>query len=112
MRRVCAKVRVDIFEKIIDGFSWVGIRPMIDEFLNRQLRSERAHAAEVIIMPMRCDQMVDFAYARVSGSRHNARGIALSCGWRYISGIDQDGFTRRCNEQRSIAAFDIDYIDV
>ncbi len=67
--------------------------------------------AEMIVVPMRRDQMIDLRQTGILDRRHDAIGVAR--GRRPdIAGIDQHRFARRRHEQRRIAALDVDHVNV
>ena len=72
--------------------------------------SNSAMPAVVIGMPVRGDQAVDLREAGVLGGGDDALGVADRA--VEVAGVDQERFTGRVHEQRRVAAFDVDDIDV
>ena len=70
------ELRIGLLQKIIGGLPGLDVRPMVDEFLDRDLRSELCQAAEVVAVPVRDDQMIDLLKPGVLGRGHDAAGIA------------------------------------
>ena len=85
---------------------------MVDEVPDRDAFCELRQAAIVIAVPMGDDQVVDPGQACVLGCYHDALGIADRSRRRHIAGVDQEGFAGWRHQQRSVAAFGVDHIDV
>ncbi len=83
---------------------------MVDVFLDRDALLELGHAAVMIAMVMREDQVIDLGQAGIFGGGINA--FRVSHGSVGIAGIDQQRFTRRRYEERPIAALDVDDVNV
>ena len=63
---------------------------MVDEFLDRDLFGEFLHAAEMVAVIVRQDQMVDLGETRIAHRVHDAAGIThRAIG---VARIDKNGF--------------------
>ena len=82
-------------------------RPVIDKILDGDAGSKLYHAARMVHVIVRKDQIIDLRDARLPGHSHNAVGIARAG----PAGIHQQGLAGRGQDQRRLAAFDIDEID-
>ena len=71
-------------------------------------RGQLLHAADVIRVVVRDHEIVDRADARLLHCRGNALGIAQRV--RRPAGIHQHRLTRRRDDERRLAAFDVDEI--
>ncbi len=85
---------------------------MVDVIADRDALRQFRHAAEMVAMPVRGDQIVDLGQTGVAGRRHDALGVAHRRVGRHIAGIDQHRLARGRNEQRRLAAFDVDHINI
>ena len=103
--------RVRLRQKRVGSFARLDVGAVIDELANLDLRSQLGHAAEMIAVPMRRDQMIDLLNAGVFHRIENAICVA-NRPRAVIAGIDQQRLARRRNDQRGVAALDIDDINV
>src|SRR5262245_42690951 len=85
---------------------------MVDVMLDRDALGDLGHAAEMVTMPMRRDEMINLRETGILGGCHDALGVADGSLRSSVAGIDQDGFAGWRDEQRGIAAFDIDHVNV
>jgi hypothetical protein len=110
------------FQRSLDALDR-GQRPIvIDERSDRQQVRELAHAAVVIRVEVRDEQDVDSRHARRPRSGQDAvhvappRGLArhgrARSGRAPPPGVDQQRFTARRHDERGLAAFDVDEVDV
>ena len=74
-------------------------------------RGELGHRAEVIAVPVRRDQVVDLREAGILDGGHDALGVARR-GRAAVARVDQQRLAGRRDEQRRVAAFDVDDVDV
>ena len=103
--------RICLFQEVVRQLARLNIRAVIDEFSNRNLRSEFGQSSKVIAMPMSDDQMIDLLKSRILDGRRDTACIARSRCAR-ISRIDQERFARRRNEKRCVPPFYIDDINL
>src|SRR3989442_11509901 len=112
MLRLSQKQRVCFLQKVVGQRAGLNVGPVIDELANGNFRSKLRHSPEVVAMPVSRDQMIDSLKSGIfHGSDDTARitGSRSSAG---VAGIDEQRFTRRGDEKRRVAAFDIDDVDV
>ena len=64
--------------EIVRQLARLNVRAVIDEFSNRNLRSEFGQSSEVIAMPMGDDQMIDLLKSRILDGRRDTACIARS----------------------------------
>jgi hypothetical protein len=87
------QVGIDLLEE----FGGRGLRlygpAVVDVVLDRDALVDFGHAAEMISVPMRGDQMVDLGDAGILGGGGNALGIANRRLGAGVACIDQHGFT-------------------
>ena len=83
---------------------------MIDEGADGQLAGELRHAAHVVLVEVRDQQVIDCLHAGVLGGRGDAVGVAAVVAGP--AGIDQHGFAGGRHEERGLTAFDIDEVDL
>src|SRR5438046_7989414 len=57
--RLAVKLGIDILQKVIGRFCRLDVRAMINELLDRDMRSQFRQAAEMIAVPVCDDQMID-----------------------------------------------------
>ena len=110
--RLGVELRIDLGQEIVGGGRRLHVGAMIDEMPDRDALGELGHAAEMIAVPMGDDQMVDLGEAGVLGGRHDAPGIADRRLGRDIAGVDEQRFAGRRDEERGVAALDVDHVDV
>ena len=110
--RLAVERGIGLGEEFVDGRSGLNVRPVVDEFPDRNAIGEFRHAAEMIAVPVRGDEMIDLGQAGIPRRGHDALGIALGRIRSDIAGIDEHGFAGRRHVQRGVAAFDVDHIDV
>ena len=58
------------------SFAWLDVRAVIDELADRNCGGQLGHAAEMIAVPMRGDQMIDLLQSGVLDRIHDAARIA------------------------------------
>jgi hypothetical protein len=87
------------------------VRAVIDELLDRNLRSKLRQPAEVVAVPVRDDQVIDLLELRILDRRHNAPGIAHRA-WRHVAGVHQQRFARRRHKEHRIPALHVDDIHI
>jgi len=93
-------------------------RPVIDEGAHRQFLGEARNAAGVIAVKMCGEQRVNPRGLRDFRDFRDARGVTpgILVWVRRIetgkAGVDHEGFTRRRDEQRGLAALGVDEVDV
>ena len=85
---------------------------MVDVVADRDLGGELGHAAEMIAVPVGCDQVVDLGQAGVLDRRHDAGGVALGRLGGDVAGVHQHGLARGRHEEGGVPALDVDDIDV
>ena len=85
-------------------------RAVVDERPNRNPLRELRHAAVVVLVKMRDQEIVDAGEARVLDRGHDPIGIAAVL--LRIAGVDEQRLPRRRDDERRLAAFDVDEIDV
>jgi hypothetical protein len=109
--RCRVKLRVCLLEKRVGSLARLSIRAVIDELSNRNLRGKFSQAAEMIAVPVGRNQMIDLASSRVLDRLEDAAGVARRrCPG--IPGINEQRLMGRRDEQRGVATFDIDDVDV
>ena len=106
------ELRVDLRQEFIDRGGRLGVRAVVDEMPDRDALGEFRQAAIMIAVPMGDDQIVDLGQPGIPGGRHDAPGIADRRGRRDVAGVDQQRLAGRRDEQRGVAAFDVDDVDV
>jgi hypothetical protein len=84
---------------------------VVDVIHDRDVRGEFGHAAEMVAVPVRGDQVVDLREACGFGSVQNSASVP-SGACAAVSCVDQDGLACRCDKKSSVAAFDVHHIDV
>ena len=84
---------------------------MIDEFADGDLRGERGEAAEVVAVPVRDDEVIEMREAGVVNRVHDAAGVAVGAR-RDIAGVHEQRFAGGRDEERGVAALDVDDVDV
>ena len=85
-------------------------RAVIDEGANRHARRQRRDAADVIGVVVRHDEVVDPRQPGLLHRRRDAIGVAaVEAG---VARVDQQRLARRRDNQRRLAAFDVDEVDV
>lgn len=72
--------------------------------------SQLSDTAHVIRVEMGDDQIVDLPDARAPRNRRDSIGVAAIKSWP--TGIDQQRFARRRDEQRRFPAIDVDHVDI
>ncbi len=83
---------------------------VIDERLHRHARDELGHAAHVVPVIVRHDEVVDLRQARALDRGRNAIGVAaVEAG---PSGVDEHRLAGGRHDQRRLSAFDVDDVDV
>src|SRR5215510_8682719 len=82
---------------------------MVVIILNRYKLCQRRHAADVILMPVSYDAMVDLLETS-DLSRHMGDSFRVAIAW--VSRINQERFTLRRDNQGRCASLDIDEINV
>ena len=102
--------RIDLGEELVGGFGRLLVRTVIHEFADRDALLELGHPAVMIAVPVRDDQAVDLGETGILRGGIDALGIAHRAVG--VAGVDQERFTGRVHEQRRVAAFDVDDIDV
>ena len=102
--------RVDLGQELVGGFGRLLVRAVVHELADRDALLQFGHAAVMIGVPVGGDQAVDLGEAGVLGGGNDAFGVADRA--VEIAGVDQERFTGRVHEQRRVAAFDVDDIDV
>ena len=88
--------------------AFLDARPVIDVVLDRDALGELLQAADVIDVVVRRDEVVDLLDAGFRKYRHDAIGVAR----HRVGRIDQHRFTRRRDDERRLAAFDVEGVDV
>ncbi len=74
--------------------------------------AEFRHAAEMIAVIMRQDQMIDLGQTGITNGLHDAAGIAFRGKVADIAGVDQDRFAGRRDEQGPVSALDVHDINI
>jgi hypothetical protein len=85
-------------EEFIEGFDGLNVRPVVDELPDRDPVRHFDHAAEMITVPMRGDEMIDLGEMSILRRRHDALGIPLRRIGSEVPGIDEYGFAGRGNK--------------
>ena len=57
--------RIDLREEFVDRRSGLNVRAVVDEFADRDAIGEFGHAAEMIAMPVRGDEVIDLGQAGI-----------------------------------------------
>ena len=111
MRRgVCAD-GLDVGREVVARDVGVfAVHAVIEKFADLDVLDEIRHAAHVIGMEVGDEHMVDLRDAGVFHRRLNALGVAAIVAGP--AGIDQQRSAGRRDEQRGLAAFDVDGVDV
>ena len=107
VRRLAVQLRVRLLEAR-DLLALFDARPVIEEMLDRDPLRQLLHAADVIDVVVREQQVVDLLEPELRHDRHDPIGVAAAG----IAGIDQQRLAGRRHEQRGLAAFGVDDIDV
>jgi hypothetical protein len=81
---------------------------VIDEVRDRDALRERAQPADVVLMIVRADQVVDPRHPRGREHRHDAVAVARAG----IPGVDQHGLSRRRDVERRLSALGVGDVDV
>ena len=105
------ELRIGLLQKVVGGLAGLDVGAMVDEFADGDLRGELGQAAEVIAVPVRDDQMIDLGEAGVMDGIHDAAGIANGAG-RDVARIHEQRLAGGRDEERGVAAFDVDDVDV
>ena len=74
--RLAVKRRIRLLQKFVGGGGRLNVRAMVDEIPDRDARRELGHAAKMIAVPVRRDQVVDLREAGVLDGGHDAVGVA------------------------------------
>ena len=77
----------------------------------RHALGQSRHPAEVIAVIVRRDQVVDLLQTRVADGRCNPIRVANGDG-SAVPGVHQERLPRRRHEQRRVAPFHVDQVDV
>jgi hypothetical protein len=67
---------IRLLEEFIDGDAGLHVRSVVDEMPDRHARRELRHAAKMIAVPMRGDEMIDLRQAGLFGGGHDAIRIS------------------------------------
>ena len=81
---------------------------MRDDGAELHARRQLLHAAHVIVVVVRDDEIVERADARLLHGGRDALGIAQRVG--RPAGVDQHRLARRRDDERRLAAFDVDEV--
>ncbi len=111
MLRRRIELRVSCSEKRVGKFPRLDIGAVVDKFADGNPGRQFRHAAEMIAVPMRRDQMIHLPQPGVPDRVHDASRIAGGRG-AGVAGVDEQRLMRRPDEQRGIAALHIDDINV
>jgi len=102
--------RVDLGEEFVGGFGRLLVRAVVHVLADRDQLLELGHAAVMVAVPVGDDQAIDLGEAGIFRGGEDAAGVAdRAVG---VAGIDQQRLACRVHEQRRVAAFDVDDIDV
>ena len=110
--RLGDQARIDLLQELGRGGLGLHGRPVVDVMADRDLGGDFGHAAEMIAVPMGCDQVVDLGQAGILDRRHDPRGVALGGVRGDVAGVHQHGLARGRDKQRGVSALDVDDIDV
>ena len=102
----------DVEVRVVQRIGLVSVlhtRPVIHERANRQSRRERRHAADMIGVVMRDDEVVDARDACLLRRRRDAVGVTAAESRE--AGVDEHRLAGRRHEQRGLSPFDVDEID-
>jgi hypothetical protein len=90
-------------------------RAVVDKRADRNLRGEVHHAADVVVVEVRNQQVIDAGDASRASRREDPIGIppddirtAGAAGARAVTGIDQQRLPGRRDDEGGLAAFDVD----
>ena len=83
---------------------------VVDEHFDGQAPGHFGHAAEMVTVEVRNEQIVQLADTRVAGGSHDA--IRIAVGKPGVAGVDEHRLPGRRHDQRRLAAFDVDEVDV
>ena len=83
---------------------------VVDKRLHRQAPDHFGHAAEMVAVEMRNQQVVQLADARVAGGRQDA--IRIAVGEPGVPGVDEHRLSGGRDDQRGLPALDVDEVDV
>ena len=93
------------------SFGRLNVPAVIEEVANRDTAGELRHGAHVIAVPVRRDERVDLRDARGLDRGHDALRIAAG-GRAAVARVDQHRLAGRSDEQRGVAAFDVEDVDI
>ncbi len=85
-------------------------RSVVDERANRKAPLELGHAAVVILVQVRDEEVVDALHAGIAHGGDDAVGIARV--EPRITGVDEQRLPGRRDDERGLPAFDVDEVDV
>ena len=107
----CVELWIRLLQKLIGGGTRLNVRAVVDEIPDGDARCELGHAAKMIAVPVRGDQIVDLREARILDGGHDAFGISdrARAG---VPRIDEHRCAGRRHEERGVAALHVDDIDV
>ena len=109
--RLRVQRRVVLLQERIGVGVRLHVRPVIDVVLDRDPVRELRQGAEVIAVVVREHEVVDLFQTRVLHRRHDPLRVADGAG-SAVTGVYQQGFAGRGHEQRRVAPFDVDDVDV
>ncbi len=105
------ELRIRLLQKFVGGGTRLNIRAVIDEMADRNARREFRHAAKMIAVPVRGNQIVDLREACLFRGGHDALGVSDRAG-AGVPRIDQDRFAGRRHKERGVSALHIDDIHI
>ena len=108
---LAVKPRIDLLDKIIGCLSRLNVRTVVNELANRNAAREFFHASEVIAVPVSRDEVIDLFDTGIFDCGHDAVSVTRGSS-AAVSRIDEQGLTRRRNEQRGVSTFHIHQVDV
>ncbi len=107
MRRLAVQLRVRLLEPR-DLLALFDARPVIEEMRDRDPLRQFLHAADVIDVVVREQQVIDLLEPDLRHDRHDPIRVAAAG----IPGIDQQRLAGRRNEQRGFSTLGVDDVDV
>ena len=85
-------------------------RAVVDERADRKPPLKFRHAAVVILVQVRDEEIVDALQAGIAHGGDDPVGIA--CVEPRVAGVDEQGLPGRRDDERGLPAFDVDEVDV
>ena len=84
---------------------------MVNELLDRDMRREFRKTADMVVVVVRDNQVIDLLDAGVIDGRHNAPCIANGA-VSTVPSIDEHRFPGRDDKKNGIAALHVDHINI